>query len=98
LVLKEPILFSLDANTVTVGEGGEGIFNQTGGFVTTDANLVIGEESGSVGTYNLSGMGDCIFCCGPVLGKYAFSVGRIGITNTCLPDNFILCVQHTGTG
>lgn len=39
----------------TVGGSGVGTFTQTGGFHTIGGNLVLGENLGSTGTFNLSG-------------------------------------------
>ena len=39
---------------VTIGAGGTGIFNQAGGTHSVAGNLVIGDQAGATGTYNLS--------------------------------------------
>ena len=40
-----------------VGQGGTGVFTQTGGVNATDCLLTLGDTVGSSGTYNLSGTG-----------------------------------------
>lgn len=42
-------------NEVWIGENGNATGNQTGGDITSGAWFVVGRNSGSVGTYNLSG-------------------------------------------
>lgn len=47
--------FLLAQGQVVVGNGGTGIFNQTGGTTSVAAATLIGQLAGSSGTYNLSG-------------------------------------------
>ena len=46
---------SLSAGTTNIGYGGTGVFTQSGGTNTVSNSLVLGEDSGASGTYNLNG-------------------------------------------
>ena len=48
---------TLSGDTEEIGNFGTGVFNQTGGTHTVTNSLSIGDQTGSSGTYNLSGTG-----------------------------------------
>ncbi len=41
-----------------VGDAGSGLFSNTGGTNTVNGNLIVGKQSGGVGTYTLGGAGN----------------------------------------
>ena len=47
-------------NSITVGNAGQGTFNQTGGGVSAN-NLTLGSQATGIGTYNLSGTGSSLY-------------------------------------
>ena len=48
---------NVNAGYVHVGRNGAGEFEQTGGTLTTDGDLVLANDPGSIGTYTLSDSG-----------------------------------------
>lgn len=82
---------SLAAGTAIVGNSGTGIFNQSGGMHTLsgsifDGSLVVGGNSGSNGTYNLSGTGNLIANSGTIgqsgTGTFTQTSGTHTVTST----------------
>lgn len=73
---------SLGSQVARIGDGGRGIFNQSGGVHTSTSSLVIGYDTLAVGSYNLTG--------DAYLDARNVHVGNLGTGTVTIQDDAIL--------